>query len=45
VHTTTYPLDAVNDAMADLDHGRLQAAGSSSRPVQPRRRSTVRIEH
>lgn len=24
LHTTTYPLDAVNDAMADLDGGRLQ---------------------
>jgi NAD+-dependent secondary alcohol dehydrogenase Adh1 len=24
LHTTTYPLDAINDAMADLDGGRLQ---------------------
>jgi NAD+-dependent secondary alcohol dehydrogenase Adh1 len=24
LHTSTYPLDAVNDAMADLDNGRLQ---------------------
>jgi NAD+-dependent secondary alcohol dehydrogenase Adh1 len=27
LHTTTYPLDAVNDAMADLDRGRLQGRG------------------
>jgi NAD+-dependent secondary alcohol dehydrogenase Adh1 len=27
VHTTTYPLDNINDAMADLDHGRLQGRG------------------
>jgi NAD+-dependent secondary alcohol dehydrogenase Adh1 len=27
LHTTTYPLDAVNDAMADLDQGRLQGRG------------------
>jgi NAD+-dependent secondary alcohol dehydrogenase Adh1 len=27
LHTTTYPLDAVNDAMADLDGGRLQGRG------------------
>lgn len=27
LHTTTYPLDAVNDAMADLDNGRLQGRG------------------
>ena len=27
LHTSTYPLDAVNDAMADLDHGRLQGRG------------------
>ena len=27
VHTTTYPLDAINDAMADLDGGRLQGRG------------------
>jgi NAD+-dependent secondary alcohol dehydrogenase Adh1 len=27
LHTTTYPLDAVNDAMADLDAGRLQGRG------------------
>ncbi|MGH2820312.1 MAG: hypothetical protein ACRDJ5_06640 [Actinomycetota bacterium] len=25
--TATYPLDAVNEAMADLDDGRLQARG------------------
>ena len=25
--TSTYPLDAVNDAMADLDQGRLQGRG------------------
>jgi NAD+-dependent secondary alcohol dehydrogenase Adh1 len=27
LHTSTYPLDAVNDAMADLDGGRLQGRG------------------
>jgi NAD+-dependent secondary alcohol dehydrogenase Adh1 len=27
LHTTTYPLDAVNDAMAELDHGRLHGRG------------------
>jgi NAD+-dependent secondary alcohol dehydrogenase Adh1 len=27
LHTTTYPLDAINDAMADLDEGRLQGRG------------------
>ena len=27
LHTTTYPLDAVNDAMADLDGGLLQGRG------------------
>ena len=27
LHTTTYPLDAVNDAMNDLDNGRLQGRG------------------
>ncbi len=27
LHTTTYPLDAINDAMADLDQGRLQGRG------------------
>jgi NAD+-dependent secondary alcohol dehydrogenase Adh1 len=27
LHTTTYPLDAVNDAMADLNEGRLQGRG------------------
>ena len=27
LHTTTYPLDAINDAMADLDRGRLQGRG------------------
>lgn len=27
LHTTTYPLDAVNDAMNDLDGGRLQGRG------------------
>jgi NAD+-dependent secondary alcohol dehydrogenase Adh1 len=27
LHTTTYPLDAVNDAMAELDHGRLRGRG------------------
>jgi NAD+-dependent secondary alcohol dehydrogenase Adh1 len=27
LHTTTYPLDAINDAMADLDNGRLQGRG------------------
>jgi NAD+-dependent secondary alcohol dehydrogenase Adh1 len=27
LHTSTYPLDAVNDAMADLDEGRLQGRG------------------
>jgi len=27
LHTSTYPLDAINDAMADLDHGRIQGRG------------------
>ena len=27
LHTTTYPLDAINDAMGDLDNGRLQGRG------------------
>ncbi len=27
LHTSTYPLDAVNDAMADLDQGRLRGRG------------------
>jgi NAD+-dependent secondary alcohol dehydrogenase Adh1 len=27
LHTSSYPLDAVNDAMADLDRGRLQGRG------------------
>jgi NAD+-dependent secondary alcohol dehydrogenase Adh1 len=27
LHTSTYPLDAINDAMADLDQGRLQGGG------------------
>jgi NAD+-dependent secondary alcohol dehydrogenase Adh1 len=27
LHTTTYPLDAINDAMNDLDGGRLQGRG------------------
>jgi NAD+-dependent secondary alcohol dehydrogenase Adh1 len=27
LHTTTYPLEAINDAMADLDNGRLQGRG------------------
>jgi NAD+-dependent secondary alcohol dehydrogenase Adh1 len=27
LHTTTYPLDAINDAMTDLDGGRLQGRG------------------
>jgi NAD+-dependent secondary alcohol dehydrogenase Adh1 len=27
LHTSSYPLDAVNDAMADLDGGRLQGRG------------------
>jgi len=27
LHTSTYPLDAINDAMADLDQGRLQGRG------------------
>lgn len=27
LHITTYPLDAVNDAMADLDGGRLHGRG------------------
>jgi NAD+-dependent secondary alcohol dehydrogenase Adh1 len=27
LHTTSYPLDAINDAMADLDGGRLQGRG------------------
>jgi NAD+-dependent secondary alcohol dehydrogenase Adh1 len=27
LHTSVYPLDAINDAMADLDNGRLQGRG------------------
>src|ERR1700760_3590800 len=27
LHTSTYPLDAINDAMADLDRGRLEGRG------------------
>jgi hypothetical protein len=27
LHTTTYPLDNINDALADLDQGRLQGRG------------------
>ena len=27
LHTTTYPPDAINDAMAELDGGRLQGRG------------------
>ncbi len=27
LHTSAYPLDAVNDAMADLDQGRLRGRG------------------
>jgi NAD+-dependent secondary alcohol dehydrogenase Adh1 len=27
LHTTTYPLEAINDAMADLDRGQLQGRG------------------
>jgi NAD+-dependent secondary alcohol dehydrogenase Adh1 len=27
LHTSKYPLDAINDAMADLDQGRLQGRG------------------
>jgi NAD+-dependent secondary alcohol dehydrogenase Adh1 len=27
LHTTTYPLEAINDAMADLDAGQLQGRG------------------
>ena len=27
LHTSTYPLEAVNDAMADLDNGRLHGRG------------------
>ena len=27
LHTSTYPLDAINDAMEDLDNGRLQGRG------------------
>jgi len=27
LHTSTYPLDAINDAMSDLDGGRLQGRG------------------
>jgi NAD+-dependent secondary alcohol dehydrogenase Adh1 len=27
LHTSVYPLDAINDAMADLDHGQLQGRG------------------
>jgi NAD+-dependent secondary alcohol dehydrogenase Adh1 len=27
LHTSVYPLEAVNDAMADLDNGRLQGRG------------------
>jgi NAD+-dependent secondary alcohol dehydrogenase Adh1 len=27
LHTSTYPLEAINDAMADLDNGRLRGRG------------------
>jgi NAD+-dependent secondary alcohol dehydrogenase Adh1 len=27
LHTTTYPLEAINDAMGDLDSGRLHGRG------------------
>jgi NAD+-dependent secondary alcohol dehydrogenase Adh1 len=27
LHTATYPLDAINDAIADLEGGRLQGRG------------------
>ena len=27
LHTSTYPLKAINDAMSDLDNGRLQGRG------------------
>ncbi len=27
LHTTTYPLEAINDAMADLDGARLRGRG------------------
>jgi NAD+-dependent secondary alcohol dehydrogenase Adh1 len=27
LHTRTYPLDAINDAIADLDQGRLHGRG------------------
>jgi NAD+-dependent secondary alcohol dehydrogenase Adh1 len=27
LHTRAYPLDAINDAMADLDQGRLRGRG------------------
>ena len=37
LHTSTYPLDAINDAMADLDNGRLQGRGILV-PTAPRRR-------
>ena len=36
LHTSTYPLDAINDAMADLDQGRLQGRGILVPPA-PRR--------
>jgi len=28
VHSTTYPLEAINDAMGDLDSGQLQGLGT-----------------
>ena len=40
LHTSAYPLEAVNDAMADLDGGACQAAASSSpTPPEPRNHS------
>ena len=44
LHTSTYPLDAINDAMADLDNGRLQGRGilvPAGVPGTPRRREAT----
>ena len=40
LHTSAYPLDAFNDAMADLDQGRLQGRASWS-PTPHRERDTM----
>src|SRR5829696_270620 len=41
LHTSTYPLDAINDAMADLDNGRLQGRGI----LIPTGAAALEVEH